>query len=344
MSKTKKIIVFVLVISVLSVIFIIPASAADLDNLGAFTGAVTYYGYTSGNADSVTMQPVELGKSVSAPFTSGKDFRIRIQRTQERDPNNKPFYKTVYASSGYIFFDFQFYIKSGMSSNIGNLSKVDVGIIRFDSSDDGNDDFFSGYLDSTAYSIEWRKFFTLDKWVYKGTVKINCSQLPLNSFDILRIDLNFDKVSVNDYKQIIWDEFSWSYVSNYENQNSLEEEKQQANTQGNASVDDLNNAMPNQTAGFDNALGSFANAMGNTATTASWQMPAIYLPAIPGVMDRVQLTSAQTIDFGKAINDLIPKDILLLVQYLGTAALILYCGKELWHWISYAMSLRKGDN
>ena len=83
--------------------------------------------------------------------------------------------------------------------------------------------------------------------------------------------------------------------------------------------------------------------MSYSGTNCSWTFPAITLPAIPGVMDSVQLTSEQPIDFTYWVNQ-IPANLLLLIQSLLTIALIIYCFKEVYGTISYVLTLRGGGS
>lgn len=124
---------------------------------------------------------------------------------------------------------------------------------------------------------------------------------------------------------------------------SPEEEKEAASTQGNQSTSDATTAITDNSQGFIDSLGGFANSMSYSGTECAWTFPAITLPAIPGVMDSVQLTSEQPIDFSYWVNQ-IPSNLLLLIQSLLTLALIIYCFKEVYGTISYVLTLRGGGS
>jgi len=124
---------------------------------------------------------------------------------------------------------------------------------------------------------------------------------------------------------------------------SPEEEKEAASSQGNQSTSDATTAITDNSQGFIDSLGGFANSMSYSGTECTWTFPAITLPAIPGVMDSVQLTSEQPIDFSYWVNK-IPSNLLLLIQSLLTLALIIYCFKEVYGTISYVLTLRGGGS
>lgn len=83
--------------------------------------------------------------------------------------------------------------------------------------------------------------------------------------------------------------------------------------------------------------------MSYSGTQCAWTFPALYLPEIPGVMSRTQLTSEKPIDFAYWVNQ-IPSDVLLLVRSVLTIALIGYCFKEFYGVIEYVLTMRGGGN
>lgn len=124
---------------------------------------------------------------------------------------------------------------------------------------------------------------------------------------------------------------------------SPEQEKQEATTQGNQSTSDATTAITDNSQGFIDSLGGLASSMSYSGTDCAWTFPAITLPAIPGVMDSMQLTTEKPIDFSYWVNQ-IPANLLLLIQSLLTIALIIYCFKEVYGTISYVLTLRGGGN
>lgn len=129
-----------------------------------------------------------------------------------------------------------------------------------------------------------------------------------------------------------------------ENQQQIQEnEKNEAETQGQGSVDDVSGVIEDKSAGFISSITNLVSSMSYDGTACAWSFPALKLPAIDGVMPEYQLTEEQSIDFEFWVNK-IPSNILLLVRSLLTIALIGYCFKELYNTISYVLTLKGGGN
>lgn len=124
--------------------------------------------------------------------------------------------------------------------------------------------------------------------------------------------------------------------------NQPEKEKQEANEKGNSAASDVTGAIPADTSGVTAGIQSFVQAMAYDGTAAKWTFPALYLPAIPGVMERIELTAEQDIDFGVWAQQ-IPSGVLEIVQIVSTIALVLFCFKELYGMISYFLTLKGGS-
>lgn len=120
-----------------------------------------------------------------------------------------------------------------------------------------------------------------------------------------------------------------------------ENEKQQANTEGDANIGAAIDAVPNHSEGFMNAISSFVKAMSYEGTDAKLTIPALTIPAIGDIIPETTLSNEMVLDFGQYVK-LLPEGLLLLVQSLLTIALIVYCFKELYSTIAYVMTLRKG--
>lgn len=129
-----------------------------------------------------------------------------------------------------------------------------------------------------------------------------------------------------------------------ENQQQIQEnEKNEAESSGQGSVDYVSGAIEDKSAGFISSIGSLVSSMSYEGTACAWTFPALKLPAIEGVMPEYQLTEEKPIDFEFWVNK-IPANILLLVRSLLTIALIGYCFKELYSTISYVLTLKGGGN
>lgn len=129
-----------------------------------------------------------------------------------------------------------------------------------------------------------------------------------------------------------------------DNQNQIQEnEKNETQSQGEGSVNDVSGAIEDKSSGFVSSIGNLVSSMSYNGTACSWKFPAIKLPAIPGVVDEIKLTDEKPIDFSYWVNK-IPSNMLLLVRSVLTIALIGYCFKELYNTISYVLTLKGGGN
>ena len=121
------------------------------------------------------------------------------------------------------------------------------------------------------------------------------------------------------------------------NQGKVEQEA--ADSQGNASLDELTGAVPDESQGFMDAIKSLVGAMSYNGIDAQLTIPAVTIPGIPGVMSGYTLMGSNKIDFGFWVQKM-PSKIITLVQALLTLALIGYCFKELYSLISYLFTLK----
>lgn len=131
-------------------------------------------------------------------------------------------------------------------------------------------------------------------------------------------------------------------------ENALDEEKTEANSTGSDLVGQLTEVIPNYSEGFATALGNFASNFSYEGTDAILTIPQVRFPEIPGIAGGIPLVKSfivmdeTEIDFSE-FADMIPEPLLILVRCLLTAALIIFCGKELYDTISYVLTLRKGE-
>ena len=129
-----------------------------------------------------------------------------------------------------------------------------------------------------------------------------------------------------------------------DNQNQIvENERNETQTQGKDSIDDLSGSIEDKSAGFVSSVQKLVSAMSYNGTACAWKFPSIKLPAIAGVMEERKLTDEMSIDFEYWVNK-IPSNVLLLVRSVLTIALIVFCFKELYGTISYVLTLKGGGN
>lgn len=151
------------------------------------------------------------------------------------------------------------------------------------------------------------------------------------------IEVLLQEIKAELEKQTTWLEKIYNLINE-----APEKEKQEAQTQGEQSTSDVSNSVEDKSGNFQGSVDKLVGAMSYTGTDSTWTFPALYLPAIEGVMPRYQLTEEKPIDFEYWVNQ-IPSSILSLVRYLLTMALIVYCFKEFYGLISYVLTLRGGN-
>lgn len=119
-----------------------------------------------------------------------------------------------------------------------------------------------------------------------------------------------------------------------------EQEKQEAKDEGNGNVNALTGLIPDYSGGFLDAMGSLFSAISYEGTDAALTFPKLYIPAIPGVFDEIELTSQPyVLRLDEWINKL-PSTVLSLLRIMGTISLILYCFYELYGAVQYVLTLR----
>lgn len=123
-----------------------------------------------------------------------------------------------------------------------------------------------------------------------------------------------------------------------------EKEKEEANEVGNESASEVSSAVPDNSSGFISGMSSLISVMSYSGTECVWEMPQLYLPELPGVMNRIDLTEdSLDIDLG-SWTERIPGSVMEIVQIVCTIALVVFCFKELYGTIQYVLTLKGGGD
>lgn len=121
-----------------------------------------------------------------------------------------------------------------------------------------------------------------------------------------------------------------------------EQEKNEANSSGNDGVGELTGVIPDYSTGFITGMNKLATSLSYNGTECKWTFPQLYIPAMEGVTSEIPLTDGEwEIDIGSWVQKL-PPTILKIIQIVLTVALILYCVKELYDTVQYALTLKSG--
>ena len=121
--------------------------------------------------------------------------------------------------------------------------------------------------------------------------------------------------------------------------NQPEQEKDEASQAGKDALDNIVSVVPDHTADLVDAFSGLASSMSYDGTVAKIAIPAVSMPGIDGLFEGFVIMQPQELDF-EVYFDMLPEDLLLLVQSLFTAALIVFCFKELYSTIQYCLTLR----
>lgn len=340
MSKVKKIVFVIFSIIVLSVTFSISAFASSKvynfnfsqptygDNFGYIEVDLGTYAYVIFfNFESNDVSSVDLVANYNPALN-----RITLRpHSASKDDTNNP--TQVWA----------YYTISGGNGAIGpfknNGKSLEDGFVYLDLPQPavGFHYYGIGRTDPNlasdfvcSYGTDYLSYSMLSN-IYKA--------IERQSGDVDKITSNADKNSSE--IQANNDKNTQSII---DNQNQLaEQEKTETQNSGNDSVSDVSSSVPDKSAGMLSALQSLSNAVSYTGTVAKWKFPQMYIPAIAGVTDRINLNSEMEIDFTYWINQ-IPKDIRTVISALATIGLVIFAFKELYGLISYVLTLKGGGN
>lgn len=124
-----------------------------------------------------------------------------------------------------------------------------------------------------------------------------------------------------------------------------EQEKNEASSTGNDGVGELTDVIPDYSTGFIDGMQKLASSLSYSGTKCEWTVPQLYIPAMSGVSSKkIPLTDGELkVDLGSWVQKL-PSKILSVVRVLLTIALIIYCVKELYDTIQYALTLKSGGS
>lgn len=336
MSKIKKTIITFVIVTVLSVILVVmPVSASSNVYTIDFQKPIVneYSGYlemlveNSQGKRAVWVQSWTYSGAYSNT-TSGNNIPLSVKATYYHDNRQLSLYCPDYGINSDIIYT---WIRSDTNvydvwvyNQVANRTTINLyledgwtiksikgyGNVSYTSVDNGINDFTVVYGENSA-------IYNILKGVEIATQN------------------STDQVIENDDKntQAIID-----------NQNQIQQnEKNETQTQGEDSVNDVSGAIDDKSSGFVSAIGNLVNSMSYNGTACAWKFPALKLPAIDGVMGEIKLTDEKPIDFQYWVNK-IPSNVLLLVRSLLTIALIVYCFKELYNTIAYVLTLKGGGS
>lgn len=349
MPKVKKIILILVTVSVLVVSFVMPSSALSVDfeynGYEIYNIDLAVYNATTGQNVNTFIEYISDHNSVEdglllnvnidlAPNMSLKDrYIFTVHMSVPQNLSNKGYYTigsyNILVPSVLFKYDDN-YNSIGHRTNYedGNSYSQSVKPTKISKIVKSNEVGEGFSLDCIGYNFDYANNGDLDAYYvnYQSTFSFMPKSLGLIDFALYLGDFDFETLTPEQYA-----EFS-----------SQDREKEEANKDGNTSVNGLQSALPNYSSGFIDSITSFVQNFSYTGTECSWVLPSIKLPSIDGVMDEVTLTDSMEIPFNYWIEQ-IPTPIMTLIQSLLTIALIVYCFKELYSVVSYVLTLRGGS-
>lgn len=340
MSKSKKIIVIIAVISILCSVFVLPTSAAETKVFNvsiARPNVSAGFGYMEVlYADSKAVEVLLISISTPGGGEQNLDLNdlihVRVYQTYvtitptahavAEGYSIGVFNITGHNSSGFLEADeHSGFVTSKYHSDINGIHFYGIHSVEL----------YSGFVNNVNFVVNY------------GTDGLAYSQLKTIT-SILQNNNQSIIDNANQNAQEIQQNQNQNTQDIIDNQNQLQQnEKDEAQQSGQGSVDDVSGAIEDKSAGFISSLGNLIQTMSYTGTECAWKFPAIKLPAIEGVMPEYKLTEEQPIDFEFWVEK-IPSQVLLLIRSLLTIALIVYCFKELYSTISYVLTLKGGGN
>lgn len=326
MSKVKKIIAVIVCVVCIFATLCVSVSAANVSGITVSGHDARMYIYNYG---TFYTSAKNQGNDIFYHFTNPASDTIQCE------------FSAWFTLSDYIYGTIELsFTSSGKVYNFDSFNGLYNGntseklcTLTYDSNS-----YYASYTGYIPTLLELRSYFQFtgeDVLISIKITDIKIDRLVDTQTIINNQNENTDKITQNNDKntdKII------------DNQNQLQEnEKNEAETQGQGSVDEISGAIEDKSANFVSAISNLAGSMSYEGTACAWSFPALKLPAIEGVMPEYQLTEEKPIDFEFWVNK-IPADILLLVRSLLTIALIGYCFKELYGTISYVLTLKGGGN
>lgn len=113
-----------------------------------------------------------------------------------------------------------------------------------------------------------------------------------------------------------------------EMQDIVDQEKNEANSSGNSSVDNMIDIIPDYSTGLIEGVKNLASAMSYEGTECILTMPALTIPALPGVTDQpVTFLAEQKVNFEDWFNRM-PSAIMAVTKAFFDIAVVGYCFYE----------------
>lgn len=121
----------------------------------------------------------------------------------------------------------------------------------------------------------------------------------------------------------------------------LDKERDEAQNAGDELTGELEEVIPDYSEDIGQALASLASALAYDGTEAVLRIPQVNFPQVGDLIPAFVMMEAQEVDMGEYVN-MMPPELLLLVQSLLTGALIMYCFYELYSSVGMVLMPKGG--
>lgn len=331
LKLAQKIVPIILIIAIVFSICIIPASAEtyfpnqDYDTTIQFCESWFY--------DPQPKIGVRYIDPNVVPNATKSDFMIDVSPCYSSSG-----YDSVNVGNGFLYINITFH--SNTFYSLGTSLQKYFNLLVGTKADTSR----SYTWDDTAIDVQFNRTRNNYIWYYDATIKLDISKCGLSSFNYFTVSWSmgayFDPAEEGQ-RDITFDSLTYYFMSESEYKDTPEYEEDYATDKGDDNTSAIDGAIPDQSATFMTAIKQFVGTMSYNGTDAVWTFPEVYIPEIENVIPKTKLIDKQNIDFGFWIQKL-PSGVLSIVQILGTIGLIIFCFKELYGWIEYILTMRKG--
>lgn len=338
----------ILLISVICFMLVVcpfSVAALDIDNL-VFTPTTSKIWDVFGSGKTFNCTNIYS-------YQNSKHIRYDYDYLTSNDIKGSPF-----ASYQYFNCQTQKYgtLKITMYCEFGN---EDFGGIYFDS--------FNGLYDDSGNKIADFKVEEQGKYTltytgdFVGNYSLRAYFVPNwvnnNGLSFLLVDMSFSEKVKDTSKDIIDNDNKNTdkIVGAIENQK--EQEKQEAQSSGNDSVDMVQGALSKY--GTDNIFGilsAFVSPMQHNNTDCILTLPALKIPelkidkyniTIPSItlLEKQQIIFSEGKDaYDNVLSKYFPRSVVLIIRWSLTITLYIFCYKEFYSLLQYVLTLRSGGN
>lgn len=202
-----------------------------------------------------------------------------------------------------------------------------------------NDDGVLSHSDNASYTST-----EVESGITGYNVKYKAGKLGLR-YTTYNVSVDCKINKERDVLGIFFYNFDFKQLSPSENAvfESQEIEKEEASGSGNSAIDDLTSAVPDYSGNIIQSFAKLANQVMHEQATCQITVPQIKVPKVANYFPDIVLLEEQQIKFEDYLQ-YIPEMLLFLVRAVFSAALVIFCCREIYGIFEYIMTMRGGNN